>query len=66
MVRVDLEDVKLSNRHIKFKYRIYNETEKKEAAICEIMIASTNVEIDESVPIPDEIVKRFKSAMSNK
>jgi acyl-CoA thioesterase FadM len=66
MVRVDLEDVKLSNRHIKFKYRIYNETEKKEAAICEIMIASTTVEIDESVPIPDEIVKRFKSAMSNK
>ena len=66
MVRVDLEDVKVRNRHIKFKYKIHNESENKEAAICEIMIASTNADIDESVSIPDEIVKKFRGAMSDK
>lgn len=65
IVRVDLEDLEFSDKQIKFKYKIYNETEGREAAICEIIIASTDLEINKSVPIPDEIVEKFRSVMSN-
>jgi len=56
MVRVDIEDLEIGQRHVKYKFKIYNETENKLSAECEIVAVAASKELGKAVTLPKELV----------
>jgi acyl-CoA thioester hydrolase len=62
--RVDLEDIILGNSSIRFKYRIWNLTENKLSANCEIVVACIRISDGKTISIPDELRNMFEKILS--
>ncbi|MEM0161351.1 MAG: thioesterase family protein [Thermoplasmata archaeon] len=53
---IELKIKELGKKHITYHFDIFNETQQKEAARCELTIASINNEFV-PIPIPEEYIK---------
>lgn len=65
MVRVDLEELEVGEKHFKYIYKIYNESEGRLAAECEIVVVAASKELGKAVKIPREIVEKVRDLLSN-
>ena len=62
-VRVDLEEIEIGEKHVKYKYKVYNETEGRLSAECEVVVVAASREMGKAVKLPEDLVKRVCKAL---
>ena len=58
--RLELVDLELGRRHIRYRIAIYNEDEGRLSAECEIVVVSASREKGEAVELPGDLVRRIE------
>lgn len=68
--RVDLDDLIIGDKSIKFIYKIWNLDENKLSAECEITVVTASIDLGEAITIPSELrealMRRIKSMQDRK
>lgn len=62
VVRVELEEVEVGEKHITYKYKVWNESEGRLSAECRIVVVSASRSKGRSVPLPRELVNLIKAS----
>jgi acyl-CoA thioester hydrolase len=60
--RVDIVDVVVGNKSIRYRFEITNETTGRLSARCEIVAVAYSTERGESIPVPEELRRRLLEA----
>ena len=63
--RLELVNLELGRRHIKYRIAIYNEDEGRLAAECEMVVAAASRERGVAVELPGELVRRIKEYLES-
>lgn len=64
VVRVELTNLEVGEKHLRYNYKLYNESEKRLAAECEIVVVAASRELKKAVKIPEEVVEKVKELIS--
>ncbi|MDP8012138.1 MAG: acyl-CoA thioesterase [Thermoplasmata archaeon] len=60
IAEVTINVKELGKKHIKYEYQIYNSTQGRISAICEIVVVAIDKNF-KSISIPEEIIKIYKN-----
>jgi acyl-CoA thioester hydrolase len=59
--RVDIVDIEIGNRSLKYRFEVFNESRAVKAADCEIVVAIVDPSVMKSIEIPSQLRELLKS-----